>query len=240
MSEEKLYRWANFVNSGKTGRETLAGLRQSGLHLVDDVQNGSFRIQSGRDRSSDHQIIRSRSNRFYRSRDARLVIRDTTARTDARDKYDELRPARAPNRTSFVRGTNRAIHSRFLGQYGERDRAAFDWAGHTNFSQGRFIEARQNSNGEQLRPVLSVSGCFARSLHYGRSAGRMEREQTYMRKPGRARNGLGHSIRDVVEFQVEENPGACVRELLYRSRTFGCEQLTTDFEEPNCSVELPH
>jgi hypothetical protein len=42
-----------------------------------------------------------------------------------------------------------------------------------------------------------------------------------------------------VEFQVEENLGACVGELLYCSRTFGCEELTTDFEQPNCSAKLP-
>jgi hypothetical protein len=42
-----------------------------------------------------------------------------------------------------------------------------------------------------------------------------------------------------VEFQVEENLDACVRELLYGSRTFGCEELTADFEESNCSAKFP-
>jgi hypothetical protein len=51
---------------------------------------------------------------------------------------------------------------------------------------------------------------------------------------------LRHGIGDVVEFQVEENLGACVRELLYRSRTLGGEELTAHFEQPNCSAKLPH
>jgi hypothetical protein len=42
-----------------------------------------------------------------------------------------------------------------------------------------------------------------------------------------------------VEFQVEENLGTSVRELLYCSRTFGSEELTTDFEESNCSAKFP-
>jgi hypothetical protein len=41
-----------------------------------------------------------------------------------------------------------------------------------------------------------------------------------------------------VEFQVEENLGACVRELLYCSRTFGCKELATDFEQSNCTEKL--
>jgi len=42
-----------------------------------------------------------------------------------------------------------------------------------------------------------------------------------------------------VEFQIEENVGARVRELLNGSRTFGSKKLATDFEEADRSAKLP-
>jgi hypothetical protein len=41
-----------------------------------------------------------------------------------------------------------------------------------------------------------------------------------------------------VEFQIQENIGARVRELLNSSRTFGSEKLATDFEEADRSAKL--
>jgi hypothetical protein len=40
-----------------------------------------------------------------------------------------------------------------------------------------------------------------------------------------------------VEFQIQENVGARVRELLNGSRTFGSKKLATDFEEANRSAK---
>lgn len=52
------------------------------------------------------------------------------------------------------------------------------------------------------------------------------------------RDGFCHGIWDVVEFQIEENLGASVRELFDRSRTLGCEELATYLEKPDCPVKF--
>ena len=54
----------------------------------------------------------------------------------------------------------------------------------------------------------------------------------------RGRDRFCHSIWDVVKFQIEENLGANIRELLNCPRTIGCEQLTPYLEEPNCPSEF--
>jgi hypothetical protein len=41
-----------------------------------------------------------------------------------------------------------------------------------------------------------------------------------------------------VEFQIEKDVRADVRELLNCSRTLGSKQLATDFEEPDCPAKL--
>jgi hypothetical protein len=41
-----------------------------------------------------------------------------------------------------------------------------------------------------------------------------------------------------VEFQIEKNIRAGVRELLDCSRTFGSEELATDLKEPDCPAKF--
>jgi hypothetical protein len=47
-----------------------------------------------------------------------------------------------------------------------------------------------------------------------------------------------HGIWDVVEFQIEKNIRAGVRELLDCLRTFGSKELATDFKEPDCPAKF--
>jgi hypothetical protein len=42
-----------------------------------------------------------------------------------------------------------------------------------------------------------------------------------------------------VEFQIEENIRAGVRELLNCPRTFGSEELAADFKESDCPAKFP-
>jgi len=42
-----------------------------------------------------------------------------------------------------------------------------------------------------------------------------------------------------VEFKIQENIGAAVRELFNGSRTFGSKKLATNFEKADRSAQLP-
>lgn len=53
------------------------------------------------------------------------------------------------------------------------------------------------------------------------------------------RHGFCYGIRDVVEFQIEENIRAGVRELLNCPRTLGSEELAADFKESDCPAKFP-
>ena len=67
----------------------------------------------------------------------------------------------------------------------------------------------------------------------------MQRQQVHMRKLDSRRHGFRHGIWDVVEFQVEKNPCASVRELLNCPRTLGSKELAADFKEPDCPAKFP-
>jgi len=66
----------------------------------------------------------------------------------------------------------------------------------------------------------------------------MQRQEPNRRKLHRDGDSLSHRIRNVMEFQIEENIGAGARELLNGSRTFGSKKLATDFEESDRSAKL--
>ena len=52
-------------------------------------------------------------------------------------------------------------------------------------------------------------------------------------KFGRGGNSTRHRVRNVVEFQVEEDIKTKARELLNSARAFGGEKLAADFEHPS-------
>jgi hypothetical protein len=66
----------------------------------------------------------------------------------------------------------------------------------------------------------------------------MQRQEPNPRKPHRNGDSFSHRIGNVVEFKIEENIGARVRELLNGSRTFGSKKLATDFEEADRFAKL--
>jgi len=59
----------------------------------------------------------------------------------------------------------------------------------------------------------------------------MQGQQSHPRQVCGGANGSSHRIRDVVEFQVEEDFKAKARELLNGSRAFGSKELAADFEK---------
>ena len=61
-----------------------------------------------------------------------------------------------------------------------------------------------------------------------------------MRQLDCSRHGFCHCIGDVVEFQIEENLGAGVRELLDCPRTFRSKELAAYFEQPDRPAKPLH
>ena len=61
----------------------------------------------------------------------------------------------------------------------------------------------------------------------------MHIDQADPRQFGGGRNRAGYRVRNVVEFQVEEDIKTKARELLNSTRAFGGEKLAADFEHPD-------
>jgi len=59
----------------------------------------------------------------------------------------------------------------------------------------------------------------------------MERKQADVRQFDGSRHGFCHCIWDIVEFEIEEDLCAGVREHLNCPRTLGSKELTPNFEE---------
>jgi hypothetical protein len=66
----------------------------------------------------------------------------------------------------------------------------------------------------------------------------MQGQQAHTGEFDRGADSFRHRVWDVVEFQIEENLGASVRELFNCPRTLGCEELTAYLEESDRPLEF--
>ena len=64
-------------------------------------------------------------------------------------------------------------------------------------------------------------------------------DHPHLRQLRRRGDRSGDCVGDVVELQIEEDIEAQSRELFNRSRTFGCEELKSYFEEACCTAKPP-
>jgi hypothetical protein len=67
----------------------------------------------------------------------------------------------------------------------------------------------------------------------------MERKHLHAREFRRGNHSTGHGVRNVVEFQVEEDRNAKARKLSDGLRAFGGKECAADFEEVSHAAQLP-
>jgi hypothetical protein len=67
----------------------------------------------------------------------------------------------------------------------------------------------------------------------------MQRQETNMGKLRSGSDGAGDSVRNIVEFQVEDNLGASGSERSNSAGSFGGEELASNFEEVCDTLEPP-
>lgn len=78
-----------------------------------------------------------------------------------------------------------------------------------------------------------VAERFAGGTHHRRSACGMKREHADSAEPSCRRHSACDRVRNVVEFQIEEDAKTKARKHLHGLRAFGCKELAADFEIAN-------
>jgi hypothetical protein len=143
------------------------------------------------------------------------------------------------DRGNLVRGGNDTIKPCLLRELSQRNRARAKRSRQADAAQGGCIEARQYCDSEQCRPTLLSRDRFACGAHHRESPRGVERQEANIGKRSGGRYSSGHGIWDIVEFQVEENFGACGCEHSNRARAFGREELASDFEQVGDTLKPP-
>jgi hypothetical protein len=134
-------------------------------------------------------------------------VNGARCRANPRNKNQESAPASPADGASFPCRGHDPIQAGLLRQTRELDRANWERSGKTDLSHFRSVQARQHSNAQKLGRVwFRCNGAPGGQHHFQATRG-MEGEQSHSRQLRSGRDGSGHSVRDVVEFQVKENTG---------------------------------
>jgi hypothetical protein len=138
-----------------------------------------------------------------------------------------------------VGGGDDAIEACFFCEQRQRDRSGTRRSRETDPVHGSRVQACQYCDAEQSGPALLSRKRLARSAHHGQTAGGVDGQKAYLGKLGGGSDGSGNRVRNVMEFQVEENFGASGCELLNCTWAFGGEELASNFEELGDTLKPP-
>ena len=122
------------------------------------------------------------------------------------------------------------VHSGTFGELRQGGGSAGWRPRHTDGTQSVRVKTRQNRDGQQAGRdfPLPAASRAARIISTPPEACTLTRRT--LGKFGGGGDGTGYRVRNVVEFQVEEDIKTKARELLNSARAFGGEKLAADFE----------
>lgn len=105
--------------------------------------------------------------------------------------------------------------------------------GEADLGERRGVEASKNGDSEEERAIFAGANHFAGGAHHGWATGGVKSKHADSPESGCGPNRAPNRVRNVVEFQIEEDAKTKARKHFDGLRAFGCKELAADFEIAN-------